>query len=53
MQGQWFDGEQAVANGLADQLVSGLGEAIGLISGSIDDLDGDGDGEDDDDNDGI
>jgi protease-4 len=52
MQGQWFDGEQAVANGLADQLVSGLGEAISMISQNPD-LDDDGDGEEDDDRDGM
>jgi len=37
MQGQWFDGEQAVANGLADRLVSGIGEAVALISTDDDD----------------
>jgi len=50
MQGQWFDGEQAVANGLADRLVSGIAEAVALIA---EDPDQDGDGEGDDDNDGI
>jgi len=50
MQGQWFDGEQAVANGLADRIVSGIGEVIELISQDIDE---DGDGEEDDDNDGM
>ena len=50
LQGQWFDGDQAVQNGLADRLVSGLGEVIELIS---DDMDEDGDGEEDDDQDGM
>jgi len=50
MQGQWFDGEQGVANGLADRLVSGIAEAVALIA---EDPDQDGDGEGDDDNDGI
>jgi signal peptide peptidase SppA len=47
MQGQWFDGEQAVENGLADRLVSGIAEAITLISEDLDD-DGDAEGDDDD-----
>lgn len=49
MQGQWFDGEQAVENGLADCLVGNLSEAIGQIVGMNPDQDQDGDGEEDDD----
>lgn len=53
MQGQWFDGEQAVENGLADRLVSGLAEALFLISGEVADLDDDKDGEGEEDGDAL
>ncbi len=35
MQGQWFDGEQAIALGLADRVVSGLPELLGELRASI------------------
>lgn len=35
MQGQWFDGEQAVALGLVDRVVSGLPEVLATLRASL------------------
>ena len=35
MQGQWFDGEEALALGLADRLVSGLPEVLAELRGHL------------------